>query len=133
MSENSQNNLNSTIKTPTKQRIRFFYDKPSSGWQAFPVSRGEEIFRGELSVPEHAGKTMRIAIAHVDECENKPVVLNNLSVSSWKIGDDGFADQSEQMRRILELINGEPDSSGDSIVTKEDFEAIRRCMGLGSM
>ena len=133
MSENSKNNLNSTIKTPTKQRIRFFYDKPSSGWQAFPVSRGEAIFRGELSVPEHAGKTMRIAIAHVDECENKPVVLNNLSVSSWKIGDDGFTDQPEQMRCILELINGEPDVGEDSVVTKEDFEAIKHYLGLSSM
>lgn len=130
MSENSQSNLNSTIRNSTKQRVRFFYDNPSTGWQAFPVSRGEAIFRGELSVPEYAGKTMRIAIAHVDEDENKLVALNNLSVSSWKIGDDGFADQTEQMRCILELINGEPEASGDSVVTKEDFEAIKHCLGL---
>lgn len=130
MSENSPNNLNSTIKNPTKQRVLFFYDNPSAGWQAFPVSRGEAIFRGELPIPEHAGKTMRIAIAHVDADEYKPVALNNLSISSWKIGDDGIADQDEQMRRILERINGEIDVSGDSVVTKEDFEAIKHCLGL---
>jgi hypothetical protein len=130
MSENSQNNLDLTIKNSTKHRVRFFYDNPSTGWQAFPVSRGEAIFRGELPVPEYAGKTMRIAIAHVDECESKLVALNNMSISSWKIGDDGIAVQSEQMRRILELINGEPDNRGDSIVSKEDFEAIKYCLGL---
>lgn len=133
MSENSQDNLNSTIKNSIKQRVRFFYDNPSTGWQAFPVSRGEAIFRGELSVPEHAGKTMRIAIAHVDEDDNKLIALKNLSVSGWKIGDDGFADQQEQLRRILELINGEPDNSGDSIITKDDLEAIKHCLRSGSM
>jgi hypothetical protein len=133
MSKNSKSNLNSTIKNSARHRVRFFYDNPSTGWQAFPVGRGEAIFLGELSVPEHAGKTMRIAIAHVDECENKPVALNNVSISSWKIGDDGLADQDEQMRHIVERINGEPDTSGDSIVTKEDIEAIKQCLGFGSM
>jgi hypothetical protein len=52
-----------------------------------------------------------------------------LSISTWRIGDDGFADKSDQMRHIIEKIDG---GVGDAeIATKEDVEAIRRCLDLG--
>lgn len=114
-----------------RQVIRMFVDDPLMRWRAFPVSRGMSIYRGEARVQKFAGNTMRIATAVVEFDGDKPVALTSLSISNWKIGADGFADQNEQMRGIVEKIDGGAGDADVSMATKEDVEAIKRCLGLG--
>lgn len=130
MPENSQNDCTQQLPDSGHQKIRYFNDDPSTGWQAIPAARAEAIYRRELRVPELAGKTMRIAIAYVKFDAGTPITLSSLSISHWKIDDDGIADKTDQMRRIIEKIDGGVGGDGDSIATNDDVEAIKCCLGL---
>jgi hypothetical protein len=107
-------------------RFRFFLHEPEGGWVSFPESRAMSIYRGELPIRTYAGETMRMAVAVVELGGDKTISLKTVYISEWKIGDDGFVDEAEQMRGLVEKINGVVDRG--EIATAEQVDAIRRCL-----
>ena len=133
MSENTQN-LYAPLPPVEKQSTRFFVDDPDVGWKPVGQHRWFDIANGKIRVPKMAGKTFRSAYALVEIDGRKVVALCRVYLSHWKIGNDGFADPDDQMRPTAQYTNMEvrPGDHAKTIPTKEDVEAIKRCLGISS-
>jgi hypothetical protein len=111
---------------PDRYHFRFFLHQPEGGWVSFPESRAMAIYRGELPIRSYAGATMKMAVAVVEHGECNPATLKSVYISDWKIGDDGFVDNAEQMRGFVEKLDGGVDRG--EVATTEEVEAINRCL-----
>lgn len=123
-----------TLKQPTSRRqtFRVFVDVPGAGWKLIGGMSGSMKPRKLPCIPECAGMTVRAALANIRIERRKPAALNYLMIERWKIGDDGVADPDDQFQHVVARIIAT--GKGDPIVsvpTKEDVEAIKRCLGLG--
>lgn len=128
MSEQSKSEAAPKQRATGRGTHRIFIDVPGYGWKLIGSAPGTGIPSKLLYFPEFSGKTIRAAIAHISVERGKPTALNKLRIENWKIGDDGRADMEDQVRHTAAMIMGK---DGDSIATKEDIEAIKRCLGLG--
>jgi hypothetical protein len=129
MSKNPKDNADPKQPSSGRQTIRLFVDVPGSGWQAIGGTRGLAIPRDVLHLPEFAGQTVRVALANIRIESRKPSALKKLSIEKWKIGDDGNAEQEDQLQHVVARIKG---TVGDSIPRKDDIEAIKGCLGISS-
>lgn len=129
MKKDPKDNADPKQSSSGRQTIRLFVDVPASGWKAIGGTRGLAIPRDVLYLPEFAGKVIRVALANIRIERRKPAALNKLSIEKWKIGDDGNAEQEDQLQHVVARIKG---TVGDSIPTQEDIEAIKRCLGISS-
>jgi hypothetical protein len=113
--------------------LRFFFDEGTSEWKPIGAKKFLDIRDGKFCVPIHSGKIMRVAVASVEVEGRTPVVLRNLTISEWKIGDNGLVDQEVLMAGIAKWIDGGAGKAGYITPAPEDFEAIKRCLGLGGV
>lgn len=127
----SNNDRSPGPPNPGSQSIRYFIDYPSTGWRMLPNARVMNIYNGKVSIPELAGRTVRVATANVEIHENKRIALNELKIMFWKFNHDGLVDQDDKLHRIKEKLDGVAREGGDSIVTNNDIEAVKRCLGIG--
>ncbi|MFZ2161976.1 MAG: hypothetical protein WAW02_07160 [Sideroxyarcus sp.] len=113
--------------------LRFFFDEGKSEWKPIGSKKFLDIRDGKFCVPKRSGKNMRVAVATVEIEGRTLVVLRNLTISEWKIGDNGFVDQEVLMAGIAKWIDGGTGKAGYITPAPEDFEAIKRCLGLGGV
>lgn len=132
MSKHTKDNSSPNQPASSRQTIRLFVDVPGSGWKAIGGTRGIAIPRDVLHLPEFAGKEIRVALANIKVERRKPVALNRLSIEHWKIGNDGNADQEDQLRHVVARMKGKPSDSAESNPTEADIRTIKRCLGISS-
>lgn len=132
MSKHTKDNPVPNEPAYSRQTIRLFVDVPGSGWKAIGGTRGLAVPRDVLHLPEFAGKVIRVALANIKVEKRKPVALNKLMIENWKIGDDGNADQEDQLQHIVARMKGVLGDSATSNPTDADIAAIKRCLGISS-
>ncbi|KXS31498.1 MAG: hypothetical protein AWT59_2365 [Candidatus Gallionella acididurans] len=132
MSKHTKDNSAPNEPAYSRQTIRLFVDVTGTGWKAIGGTRGLAVPRDVLYLPEFAGRVIRVALANIKVEKRKPVALNRLSIENWKIGDDGNADQEDQLRHVVARMKGEASDSATSNPTDADIGAIERCLGISS-
>ena len=132
MNKDTKDNPSLSKTAYKRQTIRLFVDVPGAGWKAIGGTRGLAIPRDVLYLPKFAGRVIRVALANIKVEKRKPVALNRLSIESWKINDDGNADQEDQLQHVVARMKGKPGESAESIATETDIGAIERSLGISS-
>lgn len=132
MTKRFKNECRQSLPTSSRLAIRCFIYEPGSGWKPIGIDRVAAIQNGETCAPKPSDKVIRIAFAYIDTEGRTATILRNLTVSEWKIGADGFVDQTEMMSRVVEMIDGGVGVTGDIVPTPQDVEAIKRCLGLST-
>ncbi len=133
MSKNPQNDYE-PFPAEERRSSRFFIDDPDAGWEPIGRNRWSALHNGELCAPRWAGKTLRSAWVSVEIDGRKVIDVINVSISTLKIKADGFIDERDQARQLRKSVDmySRGEKQTDSIPTKEDVEAIKRCLGLSS-
>ncbi len=85
-------------KQPT---FRFLINHPTRGWQAFPLTKAMAAYRGDAPLPEFAGLTIKVALAHVSVESGRVTGLQQLQVSEWVLDSAGQVDQDAVWSSII--------------------------------
>ena len=114
---------------------RFLIEDPVTGWQTFPLDKANLVYRGDVQLPELAGRTVRVVYAQVSVVGRKLHELHGLTPSEWKFNREGWIDEEEKERLIRKHINsatGETAAAGSTtpLLSDADISAIRRCLKL---
>jgi len=109
----------------------FAIEHPGHGWKRFPLNRALAVGRGEVCLPEFANMVMRTALVHVRLRDREAVGVSQIELSEWAIEADGRVDQEKAMRRIVEMISGDP-GVADQTPSAADVAAIKHCLGIRS-
>ena len=119
------------------QRIttRFLIEDPAAGWRTLSMDKANLVYRGDVQLPELAGRTVRVVYAQVSVVGRKVHELHGLTPSEWKFNREGWIDEEEKERLIRKHINsatGETAEAGSTTpqLTDGDVSAIRRCLKL---
>ena len=127
----SNNDGSQEPPSPGRHSTRYCIDYPNTGWRILPNCRVMDVYNSKISIQELAGRKVRIANAFVEiNKKNQPMALKDLTISILKFNDDGLVDKDDNLRRIREQLDGVANKEGDSIVTKEDVEAVKRCLRI---
>jgi hypothetical protein len=115
--------------------LRYLIDDPILGWRTFPMAKATSAYRGELLLPEWAGRTVRVVLAVAILKGRRIHHLQRIEPSEWKFDSEGRVDQDEVMRRIQKHVNsatGETAATGVATrrLSDADISAIRRCLKL---
>jgi hypothetical protein len=116
---------------------RCLIDDPTKGWMLFGVQRAASTYKGHLSLPKYAGRTLRVAFAYVDApADNtKSPRLVRMECNEWVLDADGNVDQDIVQAEILKKTDpvvGPIDFTmlGSAQVTAQDMAAILKCLGI---
>ena len=119
------------------QRIttRFLIEDPAAGWRTLSMDKANLVYRGDLQLPELAGRTVRVVYAQVSVVGRKVHELHGLTPSEWKFNREGWIDEEEKERLIQKHVNsatGDTAKAGSTTpqFTDADVGAIRRCLKL---
>lgn len=121
-----------TDKQPT---FRFLINHPTHGWQALPLKRAMAAYHGDARLPEFAGLTIKVALAHVTVESGRVTGLQQLQVSEWVLGSDGQVDQDAVWSSIiarLDMGSGAHPASvahGLDAPSDDELNAIRLALG----
>ena len=127
-----------TSHNETRRSVtRCLIDDPAKGWRLFGVQRAMDAYRGRVSLPKYAGRTLRVAFAYLDAPADstKPPRLVRMECSEWILDADGNVDQDIVQAEILKKIDpvvGPIDFSmlGSAALTQQDMAAILKCLGI---
>ena len=114
---------------------RFLIEAPVTGWRTFSMDKANLVYRGDLQLPELAGRTVRVVYAQVSVVGRKLHDLHGLTPSERKFDADGRIDEEEKLRLIqkhLNSVTGDIAEAGSTTpqLTGADVGAIRRCLKL---
>lgn len=119
-------------KQPT---FRFLINHPTRGWQAFPLTKAMAAYRGDAPLPEFAGLTIKVALAHVSVESGKAVGLQQLQVSEWVLDSAGQVDQDAVWSSIIARIDGSSGTHPDTptlnsgVPNDDELNEIRLALG----
>jgi hypothetical protein len=127
-----------TSHNDTRRSVtRCLIDDPVKGWQLFGVQRAMEAYKGHLSLPKYAGRTLRIAFAYIDAPADNtlPPRLVRMECNEWVLDAVGNVSQGIVQAEIVKKIDpvaGPIDFSmlGYVQVTAQDMAAILKCLGI---
>ena len=114
---------------------RFLIEDPAAGWRTLSMDKANLVYRGDVQLPELAGRTVRVVYAQVSVVGRKVHELHGLTPSEWKFNREGWIDEEEKERLIRKHINsatGETAEAGATtpLLSDADVSAIRRCLKL---
>ena len=116
---------------------RCLIDDPAKGWRLFGVQRAMEAYKGRVSLPKYAGRTLRVAFAYIDAPADNtmPPRLVRMECNEWVLDADGNVSQDIVQAEIVKKIDsvaGPIDFSmlGSAAVTAQDMAAILKCLGI---
>ena len=119
------------------QRIttRFLIEDPAAGWRTLSMDKANLVYRGDLQLPELAGRTVRVVYAQVSVVGRKVHELHGITPSEWKFNREGWIDEKEKERLIQKHVNSATGETAEaSAATRQfsdaDISAIRRCLKL---
>lgn len=119
-------------KQPT---FRFLINHPAHGWQVFPLKRAMAAYRGDAPLPEFAGQTLKVALAHVMVESGRVAGLQQIQVSEWVLDSGGLIDQDAVWSSIIARLDmgagAHPASLAHCLDAPRDDElnAIRLALG----
>lgn len=135
MNDNADNTHTPGSSDPQRHAIRFLVDDPVLGWKIFPLTRALAAYHGEATIPEYAGRSLRIAFAHVEVAGGHFTCLTRLECSEWLLDGEGRVDQDKLMRNIVKGIDPPVEPIDFRLlasvpVVEKDIIAIQRCLGV---
>jgi len=79
---------------------RFLIEDPAAGWRTLSMDKANLVYRGDVQLPELAGRTVRVVYAQVSVVGRKVHELHGLTPSEWKFNREGWTDEEEKERLV---------------------------------
>lgn len=134
MTESSKTRSDQEKDPSPRMTTRFLIEDPAAGWRTLSMDKANHVHRGDLQLPELAGRTVRVVYAQVSVVGRKVHELHGLTPSEWKFNREGWIDEEEKERLIRKHINTATGDTAAADATRRlsdaDISAIRRCLKL---
>lgn len=108
---------------------RYFVEASNGNWTKIAANSFFPIYRGDESVTEFSGQTLRVAHVVIFKQKAERTRVSHLSISMWHFDSEGFVIQEEIDNAINEKMTGATETApqcliADTPTTEADLQSI---------